>query len=48
MMDFPDDMTIVVDAFVSTNAHRGASAVTSVMEGGAPVVQVSYQTRVAP
>ena len=43
-----DDMTIVVDAFVSTNAHRGASAVTSVMEGGAPVVQVSYHTRVAP
>jgi hypothetical protein len=43
-----DDMTILVDAFISTNAHRGASAVTSVIEGGAPVVQVDYHTRVAP
>ena len=43
-----DDMTILVDAFISTNAHRGASAVTSVIEGGAPVVQVAYHTRVSP
>ena len=43
-----DDMTISVDAFISTNIHRGASAVTSVIEGGAPVVQVAYHTRVSP
>jgi len=43
-----DEMTISVDAFISTNAHRGVSAVTSVMQGGTPLVQVSYHTRVAP
>ena len=43
-----DEMTVLVDAFVSTNAHRGVSAVTSVLEGGTPVVRVAYHTRVAP
>jgi hypothetical protein len=43
-----DEMTILVDAFISTNAHRGAAAVTSVVQDGAPIAQVSYETRVAP
>lgn len=43
-----DDMTILVDAFISNNAHRGAAATTSVIESGVAMAEVSYQTRVAP
>ena len=42
------DLTILVDAFVATNAHVGASAVTSVLQDGRPVASVAYTTRVAP
>jgi hypothetical protein len=42
------DMTILVDAFVSVNAHRGATATTAVMQNGRPVAQVTYETWVAP
>jgi hypothetical protein len=43
-----DDMTITVDALVATQAWRGATAETSVLEGGVPVVTISYTTRIAP
>jgi hypothetical protein len=42
------DLRILVDAYVSTNAHRGASAQTAVMQGGRPLASVSYETRVVP
>jgi len=43
-----EDMTVILDALVSTNAHRGVRAVTKLVKGGAEVVSVSYETRVAP
>lgn len=42
------EMTITIDAFISTNAHRGSSAVTSVIEDGRPVASLSYRTLVSP
>ncbi|MFB3739362.1 MAG: hypothetical protein ACE14W_10425 [Candidatus Velamenicoccus archaeovorus] len=43
-----EDMTIALDAIVSPSAHRGASAVTAVLEGGQPVVRLRYGTTVMP
>lgn len=43
-----EDMTILVDAYLSPNARRGASATTTVFEDGLPVASLAYQTRVAP
>jgi hypothetical protein len=42
------DMTITMDAFISTNAHRGSAAVTSVIESGRPAATLSYRTLVSP
>jgi hypothetical protein len=43
-----DDMTITIDALVATQTWRGASAQTSVLEGGVPAATLSYSTRIAP
>jgi hypothetical protein len=43
-----EDMTILVDAYVSPNARRGASATTAILEDGAQAVSLSFRTRVAP
>ncbi len=43
-----DDMTITIDALVATQAWRGASAQTSVLEDGNPVATITYTTGIAP
>lgn len=43
-----DVLRVTIDALIQANAHFGAGAIVQLMQGGAPILSLSYRTWVAP